>query len=187
MCHLTQHSCICVYVCAAVHICRCTCVYIIGRSEVSLSCHSSGTIYLLNFFYLMCVYCVIYLICVFVRGREQVYSQLWCFVKVREHLSTVSSFLLWVLVIQLKLSDWTSTFTCWAISPTQLYFLRQDLLLAWDSSNRLAWISSEPQGFSCLCLPSAGITTLGLHTQLFFGTRAPSPLLAFLSGEYRLA
>lgn len=38
-------------------------------------------------------------------------------------------------------------------------FLRQSLSLAWSLPSRLGWLASKPQGSTCLCLPSSGITS----------------------------
>lgn len=59
--------------------------------------------------------------------------------------------------------------------------LRQGLSLVCNSSSRLGWLFSKPQGSTFLCLPSTGIITARYHTGhfYFFGSRNQIKVLMF--------
>lgn len=44
-------------------------------------------------------------------------------------------------------------------SPSPHFDFWNGLSLAWRLINRLDWLAREPQGSTCLCLPSAGVTS----------------------------
>lgn len=52
-------------------------------------------------------------------------------------------------------------------APTTFFFFRQGIFLAQNLPSRLEWLTCEPEGSSCLCFLSAGITSVHQHTQHF--------------------
>lgn len=50
-------------------------------------------------------------------------------------------------------------------------FLWEGLILSWNLSSRVGWLSSKPWDSSCLCPHSAGVTSTYYHVE-----RAPFPL-----------
>lgn len=71
-------------------------------------------------------------------------------------------FLFWFVIAVLGIEPMASYMPAGVLllsySPSPHFDFWNGLSLAWRLINRLGWLAHEPQGSTCLCLPSAGVT-----------------------------